>query len=91
MVPRPRFKINDAANNDPDQAESVLSHFSQSEIEQTEGPEPVSGAHGTVTVLNPITGGNVGSTAMKLQAVANRQRQQQHSSHLEQRGSPTKL
>lgn len=47
VVPRPRFRINDGA----DRAESILSHFSNSEIANTEGHEGVA-AQQTVTVLN---------------------------------------
>jgi len=49
-VPRPRFKINDGMG---DQVESVMSHFSQSDINhETEGQEVTQAAHGTVSVLN---------------------------------------
>ena len=42
VVPRPRFKINEGA----DQAESILSHFSQSEIIATEGLDATNNAVG---------------------------------------------
>lgn len=48
VVPRPRFRIND---DGADRVESILSHFSNSEIENTEGPEPTP-AQQTQTVLN---------------------------------------
>ena len=41
-MPRPRFKINEGA----DQAESILSHFSQSEIIATEGLDATNNAVG---------------------------------------------
>lgn len=51
VVPRPRFKINDGMG---DQVESIMSHFSQSDINQeSEGPEQntIHAANGTVQIL----------------------------------------
>ena len=71
-VPRPRFKINDDAGN---QVESVMSHFSQSEINnETEGPDPTAmAANSTVTVLNQ-------GAAVRIPQSS---RNGQHSSHLD--------
>jgi len=47
--PRPRFKINEGF---VDQVESIMSHFSQSEINNdTEGQEPVANTNITHTIL----------------------------------------
>ena len=86
VVPRPRFKINDGA----DQVESIISHFSQSEINvETEGKEA---GPGTVTVLN-----HAKSTRLQHQITApqgvvtigganiNSTRNAQHSSELKNR------
>ena len=50
-VPRPRFKMNDGQN---EQVESIMSHFSQSEINNREDSVDADGsprnAHGTMTI-----------------------------------------